>query len=114
MTMTDTIDINDKLPPIEVRKPWRQKLPNCYTKRIDELKRLREELRASCAVLQRMHFEFGVPDTCADYNQKMELDRVRDEITAALVLLGCAADKLVGTVPTEELMDPESLRQFWQ
>ena len=75
---------------------------------------MREELRASCTILERTYYEFGVPDTCANYSQKSKLDRVRDEISAALVLLRCADDKLVSTIPTEELMDPESLKQFWQ
>ena len=38
MTDDNTIDINDRLPPIDVRKPWRQKLPTYYVGKIDPLK----------------------------------------------------------------------------
>ena len=34
MTDDNTVDIGHRLPPIEVRKPWRQKLPSYYASKI--------------------------------------------------------------------------------
>ena len=38
MTDDNTTNIGNRLPPIEVRKPWRQKLPSNYVGKIDTLK----------------------------------------------------------------------------
>src|SRR5262245_34284562 len=113
MTDDNTIDINDRLPSIEVRKPWRQKLPDRYAKRIDDLKALREKIQVSRSLLRTMHREFGEFSACMNRRHEVELERIRDEISAALVLLECAEDKLVYTIPTEEFMDRESLEKFW-
>ena len=60
-----------------------------------------------------MHREFGEFDAClGGYDQEAEPQRVRDQIVAALVLFGCADDKLLQTIPTEELMPRESLDLF--
>jgi hypothetical protein len=56
--MTDddnTIDIIDGLPPVEVRKPWRQELPNYYIKHIDELVALRKAITAMSSRLRHTH-----------------------------------------------------------
>jgi hypothetical protein len=58
MTDDNTIDIRDRLPPIEVRKPWRQKLPHCYAKRVDDLVAIREQIRTIQSHLGAMHREF--------------------------------------------------------
>src|SRR5262249_51112008 len=107
MRMTDdkTIDINDR-PPAEVRKPWRQELPDCYAKRIDDLEALREKIQVSRFLLKTMHREFG-DGARINRHHEVELERVRDEISAALVLLECAEDKLFNTIPAEEFMDQE-------
>jgi hypothetical protein len=44
MSMTDPIDVTDKLPP--VRKPWRDNLPKDYRKHIDELLALSDDINA--------------------------------------------------------------------
>ena len=38
MSDDNIIDISNRLPPIEVRKSWRQKLPSYYVGKIDALK----------------------------------------------------------------------------
>jgi hypothetical protein len=96
--MTDnTVDIIDRLPP-EVRKPWRQKLPENYAKHIDELLTMRGDIRA-------------IQKRLAQLKDAINGDRTSDEVNyigAAIVLLECAEEKLLHTVPVEEYMPRES------
>jgi hypothetical protein len=102
--MTDnTIDITNKLPPVEVRKPWRHKLPDCYVKHIDELVALHRKVREIGSRLKKL-------------KEDIESDRTHSEaecIRAAIVLLQCAEERIYYTIPTEENMPLESLREFW-
>ena len=96
--MTDnTIDIIDRLPP-EAHKPWRRRLPENYAERIDELLTLRGDVRA-------------IQKRLAQLKDAINGDRTSDEvnyISAAIVLLECAEEKLLHTVPVEEYMPRES------
>jgi len=111
MKEDNTIDIREQLP-VEVRKPWRQELPDCYAKRIDELQALHDKIQVIRSLLETMHREFG-DGARMNRRHEVELERVRDGISAALVLLECAEDKLMHTIPAEEFMDRESLEEFW-
>jgi hypothetical protein len=43
---------------------------------------------------------------------EFELQSVADNISAALVLLRCAENKLMYSLPTEELMSPKQLKEY--
>ena len=77
----NTIDIPDKLPPIEVRKPSRQKLPGCYAKRVDDLKAALEEIKTNASILSAIRREFrkGLAD-CGSYGEELTLDRASEAI----------------------------------
>jgi hypothetical protein len=112
--MTDnTIDISEKLPPIEAPKPWRQKLPDCYAKRMDDLKATLEALKTNAAILSaiRRDLREGSSD-CRTNSEEPTLDRASDAISATLVLLECATDKLTETVPSEEFMSGQQLAEL--
>jgi hypothetical protein len=109
----NTIDIGHRLPPIEVRKPWRQKLPQCYVNRIDDLKAIYERVKHIQTELRRIDQEVEA----GEYSNRQEGDvsYLRKDIASALVLLNCAEEKIMHTVPMEELfMTPEELKEFWE
>jgi hypothetical protein len=81
---------------VRVGKPWRQGLPDCYVERLDALK----------------HYYYALTDMRADLvsvreglscTESIEL---RDDITAAIVLLECAEDKMFNLLPREEFASP--------
>jgi hypothetical protein len=111
MTDDNTIDIVDMLPPIEVRKPWRKRLPSFYAERLKALKAAHRDVKEICSVLSCMPDDFQ-KEAAEDLRHEFELKSVADNIFAALVLLRCAEDKLMYSIPMEELMSPEDLKQF--
>jgi hypothetical protein len=111
MTDDNTIDIVDRLPPIEVRKPWRKRLPSFYVERIKALKTAHRNVKEICTVLSCMPDDFQ-KEAAEDHRHEFELKIVADNISAALVLLRCAEEKLMYSIPMEELMSPEDLKQF--
>src|SRR5262245_17896566 len=111
MTDDNTIDIVDRLPPIEVRKPWRRRLPSFYVERIRALKAAHRNVKEICTDLSCMPDDFQ-KQAAEDQRNESELKIVADTISAALVLLRCAEDKLMYSLPMEELMSPEDLKQF--
>jgi hypothetical protein len=114
MTMTNdnyTIDMTGRLP-VEVRKPWRQGLPECHAKRVDQLLQLEQDVAGIHKTLAAMRAEFTAPDAATTQEQRWRLDYVVADIDAAIVLLKCAEEKLMYTTPTEEIMPKEDLREF--
>jgi hypothetical protein len=47
----NTIDIVDRLPPIQVRKPWRKRLPSFYVERLEALKAAYRDVESLCLEL---------------------------------------------------------------
>jgi hypothetical protein len=105
------IDITGKLPPVHVRKPWRQKLPEVYAERVDALKDIKGGLVDAIARLkgiQRVFHDY----TPNDRREEFEMERLQEQVTAALVLLECADEKLLHTIPIEEIMSAEDLAEM--
>src|SRR5262249_30449316 len=105
-------DIGHKLPPIEIRRPWRQRLPKCYARRVDDLKALRRETQTTCSILRNIRREFDEFGACSSNDQEREICRLREESSAALVLLECAEEALVQTIPAEEFMSAKALAEM--
>ena len=97
-----TGDNANKSRPIEVRKPWRKTLPGLYVERIDALKAAHSDVKQICSVLSCMSNDLR-REAVKDCGQAFQLESVADNISAALVLLGCAEDKLMDSFPLEEL-----------
>ena len=107
----NTIDIVDRLPPIEVRKPWRHVLPSYYAQNIDKLKQNCEAIRSVAAVLTSIRDAFPHDDVSGPYSI-FEVECAAKSLSEAIVLLECAKDKLWQTVPVEEFMSAEELREI--
>ena len=101
MTDDNTIDITRRLPPVEVRKPWRRKMPSYHAENLNALKDRHQSVRRLIKELESIHTYF--PDK-AEYAAEC--------ISDALVLLKCAEEKLFGTIPAEEYMSPRELKEF--
>jgi hypothetical protein len=106
MMMADdnAIDIIDRLPPIEVRKPWREKLPDYYIRHIDELVALHKNVVAICSRLRHPHLEQlseVIENNGAD---DAHMRSVVSELEAAVVLLKCAEERLWHAIPFEEFL----------
>ena len=111
MAEDDTIDIVERLPPIEVHKPWRQKLPTYYIKHIDELVALQKNVVAISCRLRHPHLEQlreAVTNVGAD---DAHMRSVVSELEAAVVLLKCAEERLWHTIPFEECLTPMHLAE---
>jgi hypothetical protein len=102
MTDDKIVDIAGRLP-LEVRKPWRHKLPECYAKRIDQLKEYYEGVRKMRSVLETIRTK------CSD---ELTLKSVNEELFVAIILLKHAEEKLLHSLPTEEIMSPKDLKEF--
>jgi len=101
------IDITGKLPPVQVRKPWRQSLPEIHAKRIDKLIDTHGRIKAAMAQLKAIQQEFH--DYVPKGREEFEMRHLQEQVAAVLVLLGCAEEKLYLTVPSEEFMSAEHL-----
>ena len=115
IAMTDddnTIDIIDMLPPVEVRKPWRQKLPDYYIKHIDELVALRKAITAMSSRLRHTHLRQLMEAVANDCGRDVHMQSVVGELEATLVLLKCAEERLWNAVPVEEFMTPGLLAEM--
>jgi hypothetical protein len=107
-------DISDRLPP-EVRRPWRRKLPESYAKHIDELLTMQRDVRAMQKRLAEIKDAIdGAADGADHWSAKVGVKLGVDSISEAIVLLKCAGQTLTYTVPTEEYMPKESIREFWK
>jgi hypothetical protein len=102
MTDDNTIDITDRLPPVEVRKPWRQKVPDYYVKHIDDLVVMQKSVAAICCRLRHQHLRLLKNADHAHYAPRGELEALE----AAVVMRKCAEEKLWYAVPVEEFMTP--------
>ena len=110
MTDDNTIDITNRLPPIEVRKPWRQRLPSYYAEKIDTLKDSCESLRRLITEVKSTRRNF--PDRLSGSLDVYEAEGAAKNVSDALVLLKCAQEKLDLTVPMEEWMSPNELKEY--
>jgi hypothetical protein len=109
------VDIGGQLPPVEIRKPWRQRLPEYYVKRLDALKETHRDVGALRSALLEVRREFSetVEKSGGDrLFDNFEAERLEEDITAALVLLACAEEKLRNTLPIEEFMSPKDLAEY--
>lgn len=69
------------------------------------------DVKQICSVLSCMSDDFQ-REAVEDCGHSFQLDSVAGNISAALVLLRCAEDKLMDSIPLEELMSPEELKVF--
>jgi hypothetical protein len=111
VTDDSTIDISNRLPPIEVRKPWRQKLPRYYVGKIDALKGGYVSVHNLIAILAAVRRDFPDDDVPDRYSVG-DVERAAKSLDDALVLLKCAEEKLWSAVPVEEFMTREDLQEF--
>jgi hypothetical protein len=109
MAEDNTIEIIDRLPPIEAHKPWRQKLPNYYIKHIDELVALQKNVVAISSRLRHPHLEQLREAVTNDGAEDAHMRSVVSELEAAVVLLKCAEERLWHTIPFEECLTPKHL-----
>jgi len=73
-----------------------------------------QDVSNAVSILARMRGEFSEFDTAMSHTDERELESVVGEIDAAIVLLRCAENKLTATIPTEEYMPKDSVREFWK
>jgi hypothetical protein len=86
---------------MKVGKPWRHGLPECYVERLDALKGYYYQLPDMRADLVSIREGLSSPEAQSD-----ERPTLRDDITAAIVLLECTEDKMFGLLPKEEFASP--------
>ena len=79
-------------------KPWRLGLPECYVERLDALKHYYYALSDMRADLVSIREGLSVHLTL----NHASLSGLSEDITAAIVLLKCAEDKMFGLLPREE------------
>jgi|SRR6516165_4212860 len=103
------IDITGKLPPVQVRKPWRQSLPEIHAKRIDKLIETHGRIEAAMDQLKAIRKEFR--EYAPKGREEFEMRHLQEQVAAVLVLLGCAEEKLYLMVPCEEFMSAEHLAE---
>ena len=92
MTDNNTIDITNRLPPIEVRKSWRQGLPNYHVGRLDQLKADYNDVRRVLRSLKSIREEFS--EAAEQSIRPFEAEHLVADIAAAIVLLEFAEGKI--------------------
>ena len=112
MAEDNTIDIIDRLPPIEAHKPWRRKLPNYYIKHIDELVALQKNVVAISSRLRHPHLEQLREAVTNDGADDAHMRSVVSELEAAVVLLKCAEERLWHAIPFEECLTQKHLAEM--
>ena len=80
---------------VRAGKPWRQGLPDCYVERLDALKHHYYALCDMRADLVGIREGLSSPES-----------GLSEDITAAIVLLQCAEDKMFNLLPREEFASP--------
>ena len=83
-------------------KPWRQGLPECYVERLDALKHYYYALSDMRADLVRIGEGLADSEARRIVDERPSLSGLSDDITAAIVLLECAEDKMFSLLPREE------------
>jgi hypothetical protein len=111
------IDITGKLPPVHVRKPWRQQLPKVQAKRIDDLMAAQRSLQSTYNNLRVIEQEFAQAvrdggEISYGPQGTYLLDCQRKEVANCMVLLECALEKLEHTIPIEETMPEKDLAEL--
>ena len=83
-------------------KPWRLGLPECYVERLDALKHHYYALSDMRADLVSIREGLADPEARRLVDERPSLSGLSDDITAAIVLLECAEDKMFSLLPREE------------
>ena len=87
-------------------KPWRQGLPECYVERLDALKHYYYALSDKRAELVTIRDGLSDPEARRLVDERPSLSGLSERLTAAIVLLECAEDKMFSLVPREEFASP--------
>ena len=85
-----------------IGKPWRIGLPDCYVERLDALKHYYYELSDMGADLVSVREGLSSPESRHLTFKHPSLSGLSEDITAAITLLECAEDKMLGLLPREE------------
>jgi hypothetical protein len=91
---------------VRAGKPWRQGLPDCYVERLDALKHYYYELSDMRADLVSIREGLSSPESGQLTHEHPTLSGLSEDITAAIVLLECAEDKMFNLLPREEFASP--------
>jgi hypothetical protein len=91
---------------VRAGKPWRQGLPDCYVERLDALKHYYYELSDMRADLVSIREGLSSPESGQLTHEHPALSGLSEDITAAIVLLECAEDKMFNLLPREEFASP--------
>jgi hypothetical protein len=89
---------------VRAGKPWRLGRPDCYVERLDALKHYYYALSDMRADLVSIREGLSSPE--AQRDARPTLSGLSDDITAAIVLLQCAEDKMFNLLPREEFASP--------
>ena len=81
-------------------------LPECYVERLDALKHYYYALSDIRADLVSIREGLSSPESGRLTLKHPTLSGLREAITAAITLLGCAEDKLFKLLPSEEFTSP--------
>jgi hypothetical protein len=87
---------------VRAGKSWRQGMPDCYVERLDALKHHYYALSDMRADLVTIREGLSDPEARRLIDERPALSGLSEDITAAIVLLQCAEDKLFGLLPREE------------
>jgi hypothetical protein len=95
-----------RLRAVRAGKHWRQGLPDCYVERLDALKHYYYALSDMRADLVSIREGLSSPDSEHLTHEQRSLSGLSEDITAAIVLLECAEDKVFNLLPREEFASP--------
>jgi hypothetical protein len=87
-------------------KPWRLGLPDCYVERLDALKHYYYTLTDMRADLVSIREGLSSAESGKLPHEQRSLSGLSEDITAAIVLLECAEDKMFNLLPREEFASP--------
>jgi hypothetical protein len=87
---------------VRVGKPWRLGLPECYVECLDALKHYYYKLSDMRADLVTIREGLSDPEARRLVDERPTLSGVSEDITAAIVLLECAENKMFSLLPREE------------
>ena len=87
---------------MRVGKPWRQGLPVCHVERLDALKKYYYDLCDMRADLVSVRDGLSSAEAQHLIDERPWLNALSADITAAIVLLECAEDKVFNLLPPGE------------
>jgi hypothetical protein len=91
---------------VRAGKPWRLGLPECYVERLDALKHYYYALSDMRADLVTIREGLSSSESGKLAHEHPSLNGLSEDITAAIVLLQCAEDKMFNLLPREEFASP--------